>query len=149
MLLLRYKGVFRVKISTRGRYALRMMADLAQHSNESAVALKDIAQRQGISKKYLEQIVPLLSKTGYLTTSRGFQGGYRLSKEPKDCYVGQILRCTEGSLAPVSCLEDDKNMCKNCNDCLTLPIWEKLEKLMCEYLDSISLEDIIDRKIKK
>lgn len=138
-----------MKISTRGRYALRMMADLAKHSDETAVALKDIAQRQGISKKYLEQIVPLLSKTGYLTTIRGFQGGYRLSKEAKECFVGEILRCTEGSLAPVSCLENEKNMCENCNNCLTLPIWEKLEELICEYLDSISLEDIIDGNIKK
>ena len=96
-----------MKISTKGRYALRMMLDLAIHQNEGFVSLKDIADRQGISKKYLEQIVPLLNRTGMLRTNRGYQGGYRLAKSPDAYTVGEILRLTEGDLAPVACLQGD------------------------------------------
>ena len=93
-----------MKISTKGRYALRMMIDLSQHSSDEFVALKDIAERQGISKKYLEQIVPLLNGAGMLSTNRGYQGGYKLARKPKDYTVAEILRVTEGNLAPVACL---------------------------------------------
>ena len=101
-----------MKISTKGRYALRMMLDLAQHQSDGYVALRDIAQRQNISKKYLEQIVPVLNKSDILRTNRGFQGGYRLAKSPDQYTVGEILRLTEGNLAPVACLEHEPIECE-------------------------------------
>ncbi len=134
-----------MKISTKGRYALRMMVDLALHSSDGYIALKDIAQRQDISKKYLEQIVPLLNKSGMLKTGRGYQGGYALLRKPSDYTVGEILRITEGSLAPVSCLEYDTVDCNRAEECSTLFIWEGLYKAITDYLDGITLQDIIDR----
>ncbi|MCD7796430.1 MAG: Rrf2 family transcriptional regulator [Clostridiales bacterium] len=136
-----------MKISTKGRYALRLMLDLAERRQDGFIALKDIAERQGISKKYLEQIVPLLNKSGALRTTRGYQGGYMLAKAPSRYTVGDILRITEGSLAPVSCLDDDDevNMCDRAEDCMTLPVWSGLYKVIEEYLDSITLQDIIDK----
>ena len=131
-----------MKISTKGRYALRMMLDLAQHQSDGFVALKDIAERQGISKKYLEQIVPLLNKAELLRTNRGYQGGYSLVKAPENYTVGEILRVTEGNLAPVSCLQYGENDCPRRGECETLPIWEGLYKVINEYLDGISLADI-------
>lgn len=133
-----------MKISTKGRYALRMLLDLAQHSSEGYVALKDIAERQGISKKYLEQIVPLLNKAELLRTNRGYQGGYALSKDPSKYTVGEILRVTEGSLCPVSCLQVEPNDCPRRADCPTLPIWEGLYKVITEYLGGITLADIME-----
>ena len=115
-----------MKISTKGRYALRMMLDLAAHQGDGYVALKDIAQRQEISKKYLEQIVPMLGKSDILRTTRGYQGGYRLARAPKDYTVGEILCLTEGGLAPVACLEQHPNTCPRCGECATLPMWEGL-----------------------
>lgn len=133
-----------MKVSTKGRYALRMLLDLAQHQNdEEFTALKDIAERQGISKKYLEQIIPILHKSGILITSRGFHGGYRLSKTPDRITVGQVLRLTEGNLAPVNCLETEENLCVRKESCITLPVWEGLYKVITEYLDGITLEDIL------
>ena len=133
-----------MKISTKGRYALRMMIDLATHGGKEYVALKDIANRQNISKKYLEQIVPLLSKAELLRTNRGYQCGYALSKTPEKYTVGEILRVTEGSLSPVSCLQYDENNCPRKADCITLPVWEGLYKTIMDYLDGITLRDIID-----
>lgn len=133
-----------MKISTKGRYALRMLLDLSLHGAEGYVALKDIAKRQSISKKYLEQIVPLLNKAELLRTNRGYQGGYALSKPPDKYTVGEILRVTEGSLAPISCLQYDENSCPRKADCITLPVWEGLYKVIADYLDNISLQDIID-----
>ena len=115
-----------MKISTKGRYALRMMLDLATHQGDGYVALKDIAQRQEISKKYLEQIVPMLGKSNILRTTRGYQGGYRLARAPQDYTVGEILRLTEGGLAPVACLDQHPNPCPRCGECATLPMWEGL-----------------------
>ncbi len=138
-----------MKISTKGRYALRMLLDLAQHNSGEYVALKDVAQRQGISKKYLEQIVPLLNKSDILQRSRGYQGGYRLAKDPDKYTVGDILRITEGSLAPVACLEHETNLCERSGECATLPIWEGLSKVINEYLDSITLQDIVDWEMAK
>ena len=112
-----------MKISTRGRYALRMMLDLAQHTSEDHVALKDISQRQDISKKYLEQIVTILNTAGLLRTVRGAGGGYRLARSPEEYTVGEILRLTEGGLAPITCLEESPNSCARCYDCATLPMW--------------------------
>lgn len=134
-----------MKISTKGRYALRMLLDLSIHREDGYVSLKDIAQRQGVSKKYLEQIVPLLNKSNLLRTNRGYQGGYRLAKEPSNYTVGEILRITEGSLAPVVCITDYDNVdCDRAASCLTLPIWKGLYKTITEYLDSITLQDILD-----
>ena len=135
-----------MKISTKGRYALRMLLDLAEHQNDGYVALKDIADRQGISKKYLEQIVPILNKTDILRTNRGFQGGYRLAKTPDKYTVGEILRQTEGSLAPVACLEHEPNECERSGECATLTVWEGLYRVINEYLDGITLQDILDRQ---
>ena len=135
-----------MKVSTKGRYALRMMLDLAEHQQDGYVALKDIAKRQDISKKYLEQIVPLLNKSGFLMANRGFQGGYRLAKEPGEYTVGDILRITEGSLAPVSCLDQTPNQCERANDCATLPVWEGLYKVINEYLDGITLQNLLDQQ---
>jgi Rrf2 family protein len=134
-----------MKISTKGRYALRMLADLAIHQDEGFVSLKDIAERQNISKKYLEQIVPMLTKTGILRTNRGNKGGYMLADKPENLSVGDILRATEGSLAPVACLEFEPNECERRDECFTLYIWEGLYKTLTEYLDGISLRDIVDR----
>lgn len=133
-----------MKISTKGRYAIRMLLDLAQHSSEEFVALKDIAERQNISKKYLEQIVPILNRSDILTTNRGYKGGYRLSKPASHYKVGDILRLTEGSLAPVACLDLDPVGCEKSADCPTLPIWQGLYKVITDYLDGITLQDIID-----
>ena len=139
------QGVIYMKISTKGRYALRMMIDLSQHSSDEFVALKDIAERQGISKKYLEQIVPLLNGAGMLSTNRGYQGGYKLARKPKDYTVAEILRVTEGNLAPVACLDGDPTNCERYSDCLTIGIWEGLYKVITEYLSGITLQDIIDK----
>ncbi len=134
-----------MKISTKGRYALRMLLDLAMNGNGNYVSLKEIAERQKISKKYLEQIVPLLSKSGLLKTNRGYQGGYMLSKNPEQYTVGEILRLTEGSLAPVSCLDTEVNECQRADGCITLPVWQGLYEVIKNYLDNITLQDIIDK----
>ena len=134
-----------MKISTKGRYALRMLIDLASRHNEGYISLKDIAERQDISKKYLEQIVPMLNKAGILRTNRGNKGGYMLAKEPSLLSVSEILQATEGSLAPVACLEYEPNNCPRKDECSTLYIWEGLYKAVTDYLESISLQDILDR----
>ena len=132
-------------ITSKGRYALRTMVDLAQHGNGGLVTLKDVAARQDISQKYLEQIVTQLSKAGLVKGIRGPQGGYRLSREPKDYNVGEILQLVEGSLAPVECLEGDANTCERCSSCATLDMWSGLYKVVTDYLGNISLQDIVDR----
>ena len=134
-----------MKISTKGRYALRMMLDLAEHRDSGFIALKDIAARQNISKKYLEQIVPLLNRSDILQTNRGFQGGYRLSKDPGQYTVGDILRITEGSLAPVACLDMETNDCPRRGICPTLTLWEGLSEVIQNYLNSITLQDLLDK----
>ena len=134
-----------MKISTKGRYALRMMIDLAQNQGDGYVSLKDIANRQEISKKYLEQIVAILNKPDILRTNRGYQGGYRLAKNANEYTVGDILRLTEGGIAPVSCLEKSPIMCDRAEDCVTLPVWKGLYKVISEYVDSITLQDIVDK----
>ena len=135
-----------MKISTKGRYALRMMLDLAEHQNDGYVALKDIAQRQNVSKKYLEQIVPILNKSDILRTNRGFQGGYRLAKTPDKYTVGEILRATEGSLSPVACLDHEPIECERSGECPTLPVWQGLYKVINEYLDGVTLQDILNQQ---
>ena len=133
-------------ISTRGRYALRLMLDLAEYQGNGYVPLKDSAQRQDISKKYLEQIIPTLNRFDLLRTTRGYQGGYRLARAPKDYTLGDILRATEGSLAPVACLETDDNTCARQADCATLPVWRGLDRVINEYLDGITLQDVLDQQ---
>lgn len=133
-----------MKISTKGRYALRMLLDLAMNGDGGYVALKDIAERQNVSKKYLEQIVPILNRSDILLTNRGYQGGYKLARLPESYTVGEILRLTEGSLAPVPCAENSAS-CERAADCITLPLWQGLNKAVNDYLDSITLRDIIDK----
>ncbi|MBR1553852.1 MAG: Rrf2 family transcriptional regulator [Oscillospiraceae bacterium] len=133
-----------MKISTKGRYALRMLLDLATHQEAGYISLKEIAERQNISKKYLEQIVPMLNKGGILRTNRGNKGGYMLARPADSLTVGDILRATEGSLAPVACLEYDYNDCPRAEECATLYVWEGLYKVVHEYLDSITLQDILN-----
>lgn len=140
------EGGFPVKISTKGRYALRMMLDLAEHQGDGYVALKDIAQRQGISKKYLEQIVPMLGRADVLRTTRGYQGGYRLARAPQEYTVGEILCLTESGLAPVACLDQHPNPCPRCGACATLPMWEGLERVIRNYLDGITLQDLLEQQ---
>ena len=138
-----------MKISTKGRYALRMLIDLAEHQGDGFIALKDIAERQKISKKYLEQIVPVFNKSDFLRTNRGFQGGYRLAKSPEKYTVGEILRLTEGSLAAVACLDHTPVECERSRECETLPIWQGLYKVINNYLDGITLQDILDSQFER
>ena len=133
-----------MKISTKGRYALRLMLDLAEHRSDGFVSLKDIAERQGISKKYLEQIIPMLNTPELLRTNRGFQGGYCLAQPPEYYSVGMILRLTEGSLAPVACVEEDGALCDRLDDCATILVWKKLNEAISSVVDHVTLEDLID-----
>ncbi|MEE0958023.1 MAG: RrF2 family transcriptional regulator [Ruminococcus sp.] len=135
-----------MKISTKGRYALRMLLDLAEHKDDGYIALKDIAARQNISKKYLEQIIPVLNKSDVLSSNRGYQGGYKLAKSPDQYTVGDILRLTEGSLAPVACLDHDPIECERAAECITLPVWRGLYNAITGYLDGITLQDILDNQ---
>lgn len=132
-----------MKISTKGRYALRVMIDLALNNNEKYISLKDIAERQEISNKYLEQIISLLNKAGYLETARGNTGGYKLAKEPKEYTVGDILRATEGDLAPIYCLTE-AGECDRQKGCKTYSFWKGLDDVINEYIDSKTLQDLIN-----
>ena len=135
-----------MKISTKGRYALRLMVDLGVNSTESCCSVREISARQNISEKYLEQIISTLSKAGLVNSVRGAGGGYRLSRKPKDYTVGMILRATEGSLAPVTCLTDGEPSCERADICTTLFIWEKIYKAVNDVVDSITLEDLIENE---
>lgn len=131
-------------ISTKGRYALRVMLELADHERGEYVPLNTIAARQEISVKYLESILVVLSKAGVIDGLRGKGGGYRLNRAPRDYTVGEILRLVEGSLAPVACLDCKPNDCHRTVECRTLPLWEKLQALIENYLDSVTLADLAD-----
>lgn len=130
-------------VSTKGRYALRIMIDLAEHQSEGYVPLKETANRQEISEKYLEAILKILVKNKFLTGLRGKGGGYKLTKSPDQYTVGSILRLTENSLAPVACLEPGQQACPRMSTCRTLPMWQGLDKLINEYLDGITLADLM------
>jgi len=130
-------------ISTKGRYALRVMIDLAEHQSEDYVPLKEIAQRQELSEKYLESIIKLLVKANLLRGLRGKGGGYKLTKSPDLYTVGSILRLTEESLAPVSCLEHNAESCPRMAECRTLPLWKGLDTVINNYLDSVTLADLV------
>lgn len=135
-----------MKISTKGRYAIRLMIDVAEHEKIGNVSMKDVAKRQNISLKYLEQIVNTLGKAGYLRSRRGSQGGYQLTKSPEEYTVAEILRVTEGDFAPVACLEGGENTCPNRSQCSTIKMWEGLYKVVDEYLSGITIADLINEK---
>lgn len=134
-----------MKISSKGRYALRLMIDLALYGSGGFTSLKDVSARQGISVKYLEQIVIQLSRAGFLKSARGAGGGYRLAAPPSDYTAGDILRAVEGSLAPVACLEDSVNECPRYGQCSTVHFWEGLNQVINQYVDSFTLQDLADR----
>ncbi len=131
-----------MKFSTRGRYALRVMMDMAANNTGEYIPLKDISSRQTISVKYLEQIMPLLTRAGFVSSSRGNNGGYKLARKPDQYTVGEILRTAEGSLAPIACLDDEPNQCPRSTQCETLAFWEGLWKVINEYIDSYTLADL-------
>lgn len=138
-----------MKISTKGRYALRLMIDLACRPSSAPVSLKDVAARQDISLKYLEQIVGLLSKAGFVHSARGPQGGYRLARAPEKYTVGEILRLTEGNLAPVACLEDPENLCERRGQCGTVDFWSGLYTVINQYIDRFTLADLVAAERRK
>ncbi|MEE1227590.1 MAG: Rrf2 family transcriptional regulator [Lachnospiraceae bacterium] len=131
-----------MKISTKGRYALRLMLDIALSEGENPVRIKDISERQGISVKYLEQIISILHKAGFVRSIRGAKGGYYLTKKPDDYTVGDILRLTEGSMAPVDCVVGGSDYCDRANECVTYILWEKLYDAISGVIDHITLEDL-------
>ncbi len=133
-----------MKISTKGRYALRLMIDIAMHEGADPVRIKDISKRQEVSEKYLEQIIAVLNKAGYVKSIRGPKGGYLLTKKPKDYTAGMILRLTEGSMAPVSCLEFEENDCPRQEQCATLELWKRLDTAIKDVVDSVTLEDLVE-----
>ena len=133
-----------IKISTKGRYALRVMLDLAEHDTGEYIPLMDIAKRQGISEKYLEAIVSTLSKNDFVQSLRGKGGGYRLRRTPAEYTVAEILSVTEGPLTPVACLEKKPNTCERTSDCKTLKMWEGFEEVMNDYFSKITLEDLLN-----
>lgn len=135
-----------MKISTKGRYALRLMLDLALNDTGDYITIKSIAARQAISDKYLEQIISLLNRAGYVKSVRGSQGGYKLMKAPSEYTVGMILRLTEGSLAPVDCLEENTNECKRSGGCVTRGVWDELYDAIKGVVDHITLQDLLDRQ---
>lgn len=131
-------------ISTKGRYALRVMIDLAEHRTDEFISLKGIAERQEISDKYLESIIRMLVKARVLESLRGKGGGYKLRKAPEAYTVGSILRLTEESLAPVACLEPGADACPKASKCRTLPLWQGLDKVISEYLDGVTIADLME-----
>lgn len=138
-----------MKISTKGRYALRLMMDLAENNTGSPISLKDVAKRQDISDKYLEQIISILNKAGYVRSVRGAQGGYMLKMEPQNYTVGMILRQTEGSLAPVACIEDDEIVCDRQQQCVTSIVYKKIKDAISGVVDNITLQDLVDWQNEK
>lgn len=134
-----------MKISTRGRYALRVMIDLAEHDSGAHIPLKDIVARQNISQKYIEGIMTDLSKAGLVEGLHGKGGGYKLNREPDMYTVGDILRVTEGDLAPIACLEKNAPVCDRVSECKTLPMWKKFYELINEYFDSVKLSDLMSK----
>lgn len=130
-------------ISTRGRYALRVIIDLAEHNNGKYIPMKDVAERQGLSLKYLERILPVLTKNKLIIGVQGKGGGYRLLREPEEYKVGEILRLTEGNLAPVSCLECDAEPCERVSECRTLKMWQDFFKLTNDYFDGITIANLM------
>lgn len=133
-----------MKVSTRGRYALRIMLDLALSDSGKPVRVKEIAARQEISEKYMEQIISVLNKAGYVRSIRGAQGGYFLAKKPEEYTVGMILRLTEGSMSPVDCLEYENYSCSRQDSCATFLLWKKLDEAIRGVVDTVTLEDLVN-----
>ena len=136
-------------VSTKGRYALTVMVDLARHGENEYVSLADVAERENLSIKYLESIIAILNKGGMLVSARGKNGGYKLAREPKEYNISEILLLTEGSLAPVNCIMQEGVQCEKAATCSTLPLWAGLDKVIDNYLGGITLEDIISGNRKK
>lgn len=143
------RGCLIMIVSSKGRYALRIMLDLAQRVDEGYISLKKISEREDISIKYLEAIVALLNKAGMVESLRGKDGGYRLTKPPHEYTVGSIVKLTEGTLAPVSCLECGPVTCSHASRCLTLPVWINIEKMLDDYLEGITLQDLLDGRVRR
>lgn len=135
-----------MKISTKGRYAVRVMLDLALNNTGECIKVKDIAARQGLSEKYLEQIIAVLNKAGYVNSVRGAQGGYRIARDPKEYTVGMILRLTEGSMAPVACLEEGAPECERCDTCETLAVWKELSDAINRVIDGVTIADLVEKR---
>ena len=138
-----------LKISTKGRYALRLMLDLALNDSEKPIRIKEIAGRQGISDKYLEQIISVLNKARYVRSVRGPQGGYLLTKKPEEYTVRMILRLTEGSMAPVDCIDEEYGMCNRMDNCATSIVWKRLNDAISDVIDHITLADLVDWQLVK
>ena len=132
-----------MNITSKGRYALRVMLDLAQHRQEGYISLKTIAERQGYSMKYLEMIVGSLKRAGLVASIRGKEGGYQLVRDPEDYTIGEILRCIEDNLAPVACIKAGDICCEHAGECMTVPMWKELDDITNAYLDTVSLEDLL------
>jgi Rrf2 family protein len=138
-----------MKISTRGRYALRLMLDLALNGQDQCVTIKSISERQEISGKYLEQIITVLSRAGFVKSVRGSQGGYKLARPAEEYTVGMILRLIEGSMVPVTCMEDEPNQCPRCDKCVTLDLWKQLDKAISDVIDNTTLADLAEKQKQK
>ena len=138
-----------MKISTKGRYAVRVMLDLALNDNGTCIKMKDIAARQNLSEKYLEQIIAMLNKAGYVSSVRGAQGGYRLALAPEKYTVGMILRLTEGSMAPVACLDSEIVDCDRADTCETLDVWKQLYDAINEVIDGVTIADLMEKRQKR
>ncbi|NBH81373.1 Rrf2 family transcriptional regulator [bacterium C-53] len=135
-----------MKISTKGRYAVRIMLDLAENDTGDYIKVKSIAKRQDLSEKYLEQIISMLNKAGFVKSVRGARGGYRLSKAPEDFTIGMILRLMEGSVSPAPCLDGGMSACSRCSSCGVISVWEELQQAINGVVDNITLQDLLDRK---
>ena len=135
-----------MKISTKGRYAVRVMLDLALNNTGECIKVKDIAARQDISEKYLEQIIAVLNKAGYVKSIRGAQGGYKISRAPEEYTVGMILRLTEGSMAPVACLDEGYDECERCDTCETLEVWKDLYAAINQVIDNVTIADLVEKR---
>ena len=137
------KEAKRMNVTSKGRYALRVMLDLAQHREEGYISLKTIAERQGYSMKYLEMIVGSLKRAGLVASTRGKEGGYQLIRDPEDYTIGEILRCIEDNLAPVACIKAGDICCEHAGECMTVPMWKELDDITNAYLDGVSLQDLM------
>lgn len=132
-----------MNVTSKGRYALRVMLDLAQHRQDGFISLKTIADRQGYSMKYLEMIVSSLKKADLVESTRGKDGGYKLSRDPAEYTVGDILRCIEDNLAPVACIKAGSVSCEHAGECMTIPMWKELDDITNAYLDNVTLDDLL------
>ena len=135
-----------MKISAKSRYALHLMLELAMQEDGENLSVKTVAGSRGISEKYLEQIIPVLVRSGLVRSVRGAKGGYHLVKDPEDVTVGMILRTVEGSISPVSCLDDEVNQCARCNACVTLDLWAQVDQAISNVVDHVTLADLVDKQ---